>query len=101
MRTPTSRRRRSYATVLALSALSVFEIAAPHRVSASVAELNVRAYGATGNGVTDDTAAVQRAFNGAAAGGNAVYFPPGTYLLRTVSIPNGISRIYGQLNSDG
>jgi len=61
---------------------------------------NVHAYGATGDGVTDDTAAVQRAFNAATAG-DAVYFPAGTYVLGTVSIPNGIARIYGQQNSNG
>ncbi len=40
---------------------------------------NVRAYGATGNGSTDDTAAIQAAQ--AAAGPGCVYFPPGTYLV--------------------
>lgn len=42
---------------------------------------NVRAYGATGDGTTDDRAAVQLAFDAAhAAGGGTVYFPAGTYL---------------------
>lgn len=37
-------------------------------------------YGATGNGTTDDTAAIQAALNSAsAAGGGVVYFPEGTY----------------------
>jgi hypothetical protein len=85
---------------LVLSGLAVSQLVAPRPVRASVVDLNVNAYGATGNGVTDDTAAVQRAFNAAAAG-NGVYFPAGTYLLRTVWIRNGISRIYGQLNPDG
>lgn len=46
---------------------------------------NVQAYGATGNGSTDDTAAIQSAINAAAtvnsAGtqGGTVYFPPGVY----------------------
>ncbi len=39
--------------------------------------------GATGDGVTDDTAAIQ-----AAAGGYIVYFPPGTYKITTpMSLP--------------
>ncbi|MFI0967050.1 glycosyl hydrolase family 28-related protein [Streptomyces sp. NPDC021080] len=40
------------------------------------------AYGATGNGTTDDTAAIQAAISAVgAAGGGVVYFPPGNYLL--------------------
>jgi hypothetical protein len=42
---------------------------------------NVRAFGATGNGTTDDTAAINSAiaaFN--AAGAGVLYFPAGTYL---------------------
>ena len=46
--------------------------------------INVRApqYGATGNGSTDDTAAIQAAINAAAAaGGGVVYLPHGNYVV--------------------
>jgi hypothetical protein len=43
---------------------------------------NVRNYGATGDGVTDDTAAIQAAIDACyAAGGGIVYLPPGQYVL--------------------
>lgn len=43
---------------------------------------NVMSYGATGNGSTDDTTAVQAAITAAGnAGGGIVYFPTGTYLI--------------------
>lgn len=42
------------------------------------------AYGAIGDGTTDDVNAIQAAANAAdAAGGGIVYFPPGTYKLTT------------------
>jgi hypothetical protein len=42
--------------------------------------LNVRNYGATGDGETDDTSAIQDAIDDAfAAGGGVVHFPPGDY----------------------
>lgn len=48
---------------------------------------NVKAYGATGNGFTDDTAAVQAAIDAAGVspttGGSAVYFPSGLYILNS------------------
>ena len=43
---------------------------------------NVKAYGAVGNGTTDDTIAIQAAINAAfAAGGGRVFIPSGRYLL--------------------
>ena len=52
-------------------------------LAASVAPLfNVKEYGATGNGSTDDRAAIQAAINAAvAAGGGQVFLPPGEYAL--------------------
>ena len=41
---------------------------------------NVKSYGATGDGITDDTAAIQSTFSAASAGGTVI-FPPGKYLV--------------------
>src|SRR6516162_8567889 len=41
---------------------------------------NVRDFGAVGNGVIDDTNAIQNAANDAAAHGKGVFFPNGVYL---------------------
>jgi hypothetical protein len=48
---------------------------------------DVTAYGAVGDGVADDTPAIQRAIHAAAqaAGGGIVYFPARTYLLNSHS----------------
>jgi hypothetical protein len=44
-------------------------------------------FGAVGDGVTDDTAAIQAAVNAA----KRVYFPPGIYLISSpIDLPNGI-----------
>jgi hypothetical protein len=49
--------------------------------------LDVRSFGAKGDGVTDDTAAVQACLNAAmVAGGATVYFPPGTYSVTSVGV---------------
>jgi hypothetical protein len=43
--------------------------------------VNVRAFGAVGNGVKDDTAAIQSAITAAGVSGATVYIPTGQYLL--------------------
>lgn len=41
---------------------------------------DVKAWGAKGDGTTNDTAAIQAAFNAVPAAGGVVYVPPGTYI---------------------
>ena len=43
--------------------------------------IDVKAFGATGNGTTDDTLAIQNALNQLQASGGTVFFPCGTYLV--------------------
>lgn len=46
---------------------------------------NVLTYGATGNGSTEDTAAIQAAMNAVPSTGGTVYFPAGTYLSKALT----------------
>ena len=51
--------------------------------------ISVRAYGATGNGTTDDTAAIQAAYNTVPSSGGTVFFPAGTYLIsQAILVPS-------------
>lgn len=47
--------------------------------------INVRSMGAMGNGVNDDTAAFQAAFNALPASGGTVVVPNGTYMINAVT----------------
>jgi hypothetical protein len=52
--------------------------------------VNVRDFGARGDGITDDTAAIQAALNAYPNGKRIIYLPNGTYLVsRTLSWPAG------------
>ena len=71
--------------VLALAAADA-TAKASGKMSKGELVINVRDYGATGNGTTDDTAAIQSAITAASSGG-VVYFPSGTFkVVGTVSV---------------
>jgi hypothetical protein len=53
------------------------------------AQVNVRAFGATGDGVTDDTDAIRRAIASAEGRSAAVYLPDGHYLVSGVLYVHG------------
>lgn len=51
--------------------------------------VSVKDFGAVGDGVTDDTAAIQAAHNSAITTGGAIYFPSGTYLCDKINWGSG------------
>jgi glucan 1,3-beta-glucosidase len=66
---------------------------------------SVRSSGAAGNGVQDDTAALQQAINAATASGKVVFFDAGTYkVTSTLFVPAGaklVGEAYSVIMSSG
>lgn len=61
---------------------------AAYDAAVTLAPVNVKtAFGAVGDGVTNDTAAIQAAINS----GNPVYIPPGLYLVTALTIPDEVT----------
>ncbi|WMT42377.1 glycosyl hydrolase family 28-related protein [Paenibacillus sp. D2_2] len=50
--------------------------------------VNIRSFGAKGNGVVDDTIAIQNAINAGNSGGKVVVFPPGVYKVSSGHMRN-------------
>ncbi len=65
--------------------------------------VNVRAYGAVGDGVANDASPIQNAIIATTASGGAVFFPPGTYRIHgtnqyrdqaySIRLPSGVSLV--------
>jgi len=63
----------------------------PLWAAAARAALDVRRHGATGNGRTIDTTAIQAAIDAAARGGGTVFFPSGEYLSGTLRLRSRVT----------
>jgi polygalacturonase len=77
-------KRRSFvtgATVAAAGLALVSQRSDAATTSNSGRYVNVMDFGAVGDGVHDDTAAIQAAVSSLAANGGGVYFPPGSYAV--------------------
>jgi nitrous oxidase accessory protein NosD len=85
------RKQKRSKYVLAAVALAALATSTPSIAQFSDV-VSVKTYGAKGNGTTDDTTAVQNAFNSGKAG---IYFPKGTYKVRALTVPDSVAHIYG------
>lgn len=80
-----------FSTVSAVSILALAQVKATGATTARFVadvfaeEANVKAYGASGNGTTDDTAAIQAAFDSGLA---VIRFPAGTYRITAALVLN-------------
>jgi Pectate lyase superfamily protein len=90
-------RRQILSLGAAAGAVALFDVprpayAAPQDHLASCPQ-NVKAFGAVGDAVADDSASFQRALDAAFKdGGGTVYAPPGKYLLKgTLAVPDGVT----------
>ena len=85
---------------LAAAAPSVPKTPATRKAAAVKTTFDVTAYGAVGDGQTDDTTAIQNALNAAGEiDGSVVYFPPapgGCYRISGVTVPGDVARLTGE-----
>jgi polygalacturonase len=83
-----------HGTVIAVSAGVIENLKrnAPHGDVAHAGVYNVRDYGAAGDGVAKDTAAINRAIKAVErAGGGTVYFPAGKYLTGSIAMVSNLT----------
>ncbi|MDP1676583.1 MAG: glycosyl hydrolase family 28-related protein [Bacteroidota bacterium] len=80
--------------------VSLLMILAPF-IFAQVGEgtvFNVKAFGAAGDGVTNDRSAIQRAVDSCSKNGGTVLFPPGKYLTGSIELNNNVD-LYLQMGA--
>ena len=75
----------------ALGAVTTVQAATVKTNPAARDTLDVRAFGATGDGKTMDTPAINKAIEAAAAGGGTVRFPAGSYLCYSIHLKSHIT----------
>jgi len=80
----------SLGTLVLVILSAVFGAQFSARAQTGIDDVNVKSYGATGNGTTDDTVAFQNAIAAAMAGkNNGIYVPMGQYVISsTLTISN-------------
>lgn len=81
--------------LLAGPALAATAPPTSNTAAATVQTIDVRSAGAKGDGMTNDTAAIQAALNRAASLHAAAYFPNGTYRAAELTYPPGLVALYG------
>lgn len=74
--------------IVPLAGSGYIHLAANTHISGPSPWCDVKAYGAVGNGVTDDTAAIQAAITAANTNGDIVFFPAGDYLYTSTLSPS-------------
>lgn len=84
--------RKSLILALALVAIA----ASAALATQSVATINAQDFGAKGDGVTDDTAAIQAAIDAAAKGSKVCHLPAGNYLISNSLVIPGYVLLLGE-----
>lgn len=70
-------------------------LAAAEAASPDTSVFSVKAYGAVGDGVADDTTAIQNALNAVPASGGTVVFPSGTYKVSAPLVVKSYTHVRG------
>ena len=79
----------AFSFVSPVFASDIFGQAAISMINQQSTALNITAFGAVGDGVTDNTTAIQNCFTAAAAQGKAVFVPKGRFVCDNDNLPGG------------